>query len=318
MTGTVTGDAVGREVGPDGATVAAGPLRLDVPVRDAARARALYADLLGARVVAGPDADRPVIDLRLPPGLGVRLGVADGPRLLTVATPRLDAVAAACAETGLATVTTGDAVTVTDPRFGGGELRFVDLATAADEAIGGPGPDPVAVAPGTVRAVGLRRVDHVCFAVPDLRPGQAVLTAAGGRPVLGGDGPGGGRALVMRFDGMAVEMLAPYRDDAIIARFLARRDGRSGIHHLTAMVADVTAAVAALDAVGIPTVDTDATTRPTWHETFLRPNATDGLLIQLARTDIRHDATLTSEQLDDVHAGRIVAVDYTMRRGGTT
>lgn len=316
MTGTVRGDAADRTAA-GGAGVAAGPLRLDVPVRDVTRARTLYTDVLGARVVAEPGPDHPTTDLWLPPGLGVRLQAVDGPRRLTVATEHLDAVAAACAETGLAAAISDDAVTVTDPRFGGGELRFVAGATAAAEAVGDPGPDPAAAAPGTVGAVGLRRVDHVCFAVPDLRPGQAVLMAAGGRPVLGGDGPGGGRALVLRFDGMAVEMLAPYREDAIIARFLARRDGRSGIHHMTAMVADVTVAVAALTAAGIPTVDTDATTRPTWHETFLRPNATDGLLIQLARTDIRHDVTLTPEQLEDVHAGRIVAVDYTMRRGGT-
>ena len=303
----------------DTPAVPSGPLRLDVAVRDLDRARTLYADLLGARVLEpaeaiGPDGAARGLGLRLPPGLGVRARSPEGPRLLTVVTPDLPAVTAACARLGLTTSEAGGGLTVTDPRFGGGELRFVAPDAAPAEAVGG------AVAHGpvdaAVGAVGVHRVDHVCFAVPDLRPGQEVLAAAGGRPVLGGDGPGGGRALVMRFDGMAVEMLAPYTDDAIIARFLARRGGRSGIHHLTAMVADVPAAVAALTAAGIPTVDTDATTRPTWHETFLRPAATDGLLIQLARTDVRHDETLTAAQLDDVHAGRIVAVDYTMRTGG--
>jgi catechol 2,3-dioxygenase-like lactoylglutathione lyase family enzyme len=299
----------------DPRTAPPGPRRLRLGVADIAAARALWVDLLGGvpapDVADGPrDAAGPV--LVLSPALDIALHASQhpGPTELTVATDRLDQVRTACERLGLATHEDGLDLVLDDERFGGGELRFV---TTAGASRGGGHADPTVDGPAR-GAVGLRRADHVCFAVADLHVGAAVLEAAGGWPVLGGDGPAGARALVLRFPHLKVEMLAPTAGDGPVARYLARRAGRSGIHHFTLFVHDVSVAVDALTAAGVPTVDTDATTRATWHETFLRPNATDGLLIQLARTTVDHREPLSDGQLADIHAGRYTAVDYTMRR----
>lgn len=289
----------------------AGPLDLILGVADLDPARRLWTDLLGGEPVTSEGA-RSIVHLAPELDLILEASEMSGPRRLTVATDRPDAVRSACSRLGLATSEDGDALVLEDHRFGGGQLCF--LPTRSSREDGGSIERTVAGPPRG--AVGLLRADHICFAVEDLRIGAEVLEAAGGWPVLGGDGPAGARALVLRFPHLKVEMLAPTDPDGPVARHLARREGRSGIHHLTLFVEDVDSAVAALTTAGIPTVDTDSTTRPTWHETFLRPGATDGLLIQLARTTVDHRDRLTDEQIADIHAGRYSAVDYLMRHRG--
>lgn len=286
-----------------------GPRRLDLGVADLASARALWTDLIGAKVVHDVPGRT---TLQLSPTLDVTLdpSAVPGPTQLVVATDRLDAVRDASSRLGLMMHEGDDDLVLDDARFGGGQLVLVATAPAA-EASGHPDSTIAGPASG---AIGLRRADHVCFAVEDLRVGAEILEAAGGWPVLGGDGPAGARALVFRFPHLKVEMLAPTAPDGPVARYLSRRSGCSGIHHFTLFVEDVAGAVSGLTAAGVPTVDTDATTRATWHETFLRPNATDGLLIQLASTNIDHRLRLEAAQLADIHAGRYSAVDYTMRR----
>ncbi len=295
---------------------APGPYRLALDVVDVASARTLWTEVLGGTFGPGKVADTTI---RVAPELEVALQASErpGPTELVVATARLDAVRDTAARIGLRTREVGDGLVLDDARFGGGHLRFVATESTVSEK-DSDDDSGVVTEHGTdapaVGVIGLRRADHVCFAVEDLHPGAAVLEAAGGWPVLGGDGPAGARALVFRFPHLKVEMLAPTSPDGPVARYLARRSGRSGIQHLTLFVHDVAAAVAGLTARGIPTVDTDATTRETWHETFLRPTATDGLLIQLARTSINHRRRLADDQLDGIHAGRYSAVDYRMHR----
>lgn len=286
-----------------------GPRRLDLGVADLTNARALWIDLIGGEIV--PDQSGRTT-LRLSPLLYVTLQPSEvpGPTQLVVATDQLASVRDAAARLGLMVHEGQNSIVFDDARFGGGELSFV--ATTPTEATSG---HPDSTIDGPARGtLGLRRADHICFAVHDLRIGAEVLEAAEGLPVLGGDGPAGARALVFRFPHLKVEMLAPTADDGPVARYLARRSGRSGIHHFTLFVKDVAQAVNGLTAAGVPTVDTDAETRATWHETFLRPNATDGLLVQLASTPIDHRLRLDVDELADIHDGRYSAVDYTMRR----
>ena len=291
-------------------TTPPGPSRLMLDVKDLAAARELWTDLLGGTTDPDQSDDGTI---RVAPGLDVVLQPSDrsGPSQLVVATAQLAAVRSVARELGLRTRDGDDGLVIDDARFGGGHLRLIATEPAPpDVDVSGehaPDDPPMGV-------IGLRRADHVCFAVDDLRVGAALLDAAGGWPVLGGDGPAGARALVFRFPHLKVEMLAPTAGDGPVARYLARRDGRSGIQHLTLFVHDVTAAVAGLTEAGVPTVDTDATTRETWHETFIRPVATDNLLIQLARTTIDHKRRLAADQIDDINAGRYSAVDYQMRR----
>ena len=296
-----------------GSTPPPGPALLTLAVADIDASCRLWTELLGGTNSLSARATVNGAVVRLTPEFDIALeaSAAPGPVGLAVATDRLSEVRAACERLDLLTRDDGDALVLDDARFGGGQLRFVPTAPPS-----GVAEHAERTVSGRPRgAVGLQRADHVCFAVEDLRVGAEVLEAAGGWPVLGGDGPADARALVLRFPHLKVEMLAPTAPDGPVARHLERRAGRSGIHHLTLFVEDVPAAVSALTAAGIPTVDTDATTRPTWHETFLRPGATDGLLIQLARTTIDHREPLTDTELADVHAGRYSAVDYTMRLG---
>ncbi len=289
---------------------APGPHRLALDVADTKKALILWTEILGGTRWSGSE-DAPVI--RIAPELEISLRAAadPGPSELVVISDRMDAVRETVHRIGLAAHEVADGLVLDDARFGGGHLRFV--AAQSVPSTSGEASERTTDGPPT-GVIGLRRADHVCFAVEGLQIGAAVLDAAGGWPVLGGDGPAGARALVFRFPHLKVEMLAPTSSDGPVARYLARRKGRSGIQHLTLFVHDVAAAVTGLVAADIPTVDTDATTRETWHETFLRPVATDGLLIQLARTSVDHRQRLTDTQIDDIYAGRYAAVDYVMRR----
>lgn len=84
--------------------------------------------------------------------------------------------------------------------------------------------------------------------------------------------PGGGK----------VELLAPATPGAgFVADFLARRG--SAVHHLTVVVDDLDAALAALRRAGIEPVDEDRDDE-WWHEAFVRPSLAGGVVVQVAWT----------------------------------
>ncbi|TVR28915.1 MAG: hypothetical protein EA388_16125 [Nitriliruptor sp.] len=279
---------------------ALGPAVLHLGVEDLTRADQLYHEALGASRL--PVEDPAAGAWLLPPGLVVsaRTDRARGTDHLEVAVADLDAVATVAAELGLDTETRDQRLWIEDPAVGGGQLALTSPTTRAAPADGRQ--------PG---AMGLQGTDHVCLAVEDLPRAVDLLRAAGGTPVLAGDGTVGARAVLLRFDRTKIELLSPIADGPI-RRFVERRGG-SGIHHLTLFVADVRAAAAGLDAYGLPWVDLDDRTRASWHELYLRPRGTDGLLIQLARTDQDHRTPLTAAQLDDALAGRYDVTSYTMQ-----
>lgn len=285
------------------AAPAAGPAVLRVEVADLDRAAGLYGVLGGAEVDAAGVGRR----WSLPPGLTIEatVGPRPGPRAVLVAVDDLSGLAARAAELAVATAERGSELVVTDPRVGGGELVFVptdalDLpATAARPTAAG-------------NRLGLEGFDHVCLAVPDLELSAALIHAAGGIALIGGDSPLGGRVLQFGFPRHKLELMAP-TGPGPITQFLDRRQGRAGIQHATLMVRDVLVAVAALDRAGLDTIGTDTTTQPAWHETYIRPRAADRLLLQLAATTNHIRGTLTPEQVSDVIAGRYIAHDYAMR-----
>ncbi len=157
---------------------------------------------------------------------------------------------------------------------------------------------------------GLLRVDHVAIATSDPAEGVALFgDALGGRFLFGGDNDRQGIRVVQFAlpGGMKIELISPLREDAAVARFLARRG--PGVHHITLIFADVEVAVARLTASGYEVVDVDLTS-PTWREAFVRPRSGCGTLLQLADTTARWDGPAASGiTLDDVLAGRVVFTD---------
>jgi methylmalonyl-CoA/ethylmalonyl-CoA epimerase len=157
---------------------------------------------------------------------------------------------------------------------------------------------------------GLLRVDHVALAMADPREGVALFgDALGGEFLFGGDNDRQG-ILIVQFalpGGMKIELISPLREDAAVARFLARRG--PGVHHITMIFADVEVAVARLTVSGYEIVDVDLA-NPAWREAFVRPRSGCGTLLQLADSTKRWDLPPASDiTLDDVLAGRVVFTD---------
>jgi methylmalonyl-CoA/ethylmalonyl-CoA epimerase len=277
-----------------------GPSLLRLGVRDLDAATTRFETVLGGLALPAPPL-APRWALR--PGLLVETRCVDepGPRELIVRVPDLSAVVQVAEVQGLAVAVDGDTLRVTDARVASGEL----VCTSR------PGPAaPTAHTPG---AAAVRRTDHVALVVSDLRRALTLLQAAGGVPVLGGDGEVGARAVLLRFDLVKIELLAP-TGPGPTQDFLDRRGGRAGLHHLTVVVDDVAAADAALRQLGLTTVGLDTQRRATWHEAFLPPREHDRFLIQLAWTDQDHRTPLTSEQLRDVLHGCYDVTSYTFER----
>ena len=127
-----------------------------------------------------------------------------------------------------------------------------------------------------------RTLDHVGIAVPSLdealRTWESLLGSRGsGREAVDSQGV----EVVFVGQGAArVELLAPTRPDSPVARFLERRG--PGMHHLCYRVADLRAALAALEGEGFRLIDREP--RPGAHGrlvAFLHPQTADGVLVEL-------------------------------------
>ena len=76
---------------------------------------------------------------------------------------------------------------------------------------------------------------------------------------------------------------------------------------MTVYVDDVAAAAGALVAAGFGVVDTSLESEA-WHETFVRPSAAFGALIQVARARDRWDRPFPGLTLEAVLEGRVQVV----------
>lgn len=125
------------------------------------------------------------------------------------------------------------------------------------------------------------RLDHVGVAVPDLAAALApyrVLGATVGEPFA--VEAQGVRACFVAAGGATVELLEPLGAEGPLAGFLRRHPG-GGLHHLCHEVADLGAAVAALEALGARALGPP---RPGAHGrdvVFLHPAALSGVLTEL-------------------------------------
>lgn len=132
-------------------------------------------------------------------------------------------------------------------------------------------------------AVGLKRVDHVSMAVPDLDAQLAWQERVFGMTPDGDewtDEQLGYRGRVLRIPGslLQFEIIQPTRPDSFLRRFMETR--RAGMHHICCEVESVEAAAAGLRANGIEPfggiIESD------WHRhTFIHPRDSGGILFQL-------------------------------------
>ena len=151
----------------------------------------------------------------------------------------------------------------------------------------------------------IANVDHVAIAVYSIADAVPLFCdALGARFLTGGDNDETGILLVhLQLPGMKLELMQPLRDDSILAAHLARRG--AGFHHMTFFVDDVLSTVEALESDGIPTTGTDVST-PYWSETFIKPAASFGALMQFVSSTRTWGVATDEFTLADVLAGQIV------------
>jgi methylmalonyl-CoA/ethylmalonyl-CoA epimerase len=134
---------------------------------------------------------------------------------------------------------------------------------------------------------GAQRFDHTALAVESI---EAALPLY--RDLLGGelrfdhtDARAGFRAVQLRYpNGARLELLEPAGERSSFLRdFLAQRG--EGAHHLTYLVEDLRAAVAAIRAAGYRVVDEDYA-NPAWQQAFISPVSAHGTIVQLAQSSL--------------------------------
>lgn len=133
----------------------------------------------------------------------------------------------------------------------------------------------------------IKRVERVAIAVIDLDAAREFFERVLGAEFLAIEDVAdqGFRYQPFRVAGFTLELLCPYRDDSVIARFLDRRG--PGVHHVSFEVEDLDHAVASLAAEGIvvagridypPEVIFEG---HHWREAFVHPRDAFGVLLHL-------------------------------------
>lgn len=134
----------------------------------------------------------------------------------------------------------------------------------------------------TPRDAGVRRVDHVGIATPDLDRALAFYRDALGMRVAWDEvvEEQGVRAVFLACGhGTEIELLIPTRDDSAVAKFIAKRG--AGMHHVAYEVEDIAAALADAKARGLRLVDASPRRGARGHlVAFLHPEAAGGVLVE--------------------------------------
>lgn len=142
---------------------------------------------------------------------------------------------------------------------------------------------------------------HVAAAVPSLDTAHARWRDRLGAGDLAGDGPFlGFRNHQYRFgNGAVLELLEPNASGgAFVGRFIERFGAT--VHHVTLKVPDLPEALGVLADAALPVVDVSLDD-PRWQESFVRPSAVGGMIVQVAATTLDDDgwAELTGFRVTD-------------------
>jgi methylmalonyl-CoA/ethylmalonyl-CoA epimerase len=130
-------------------------------------------------------------------------------------------------------------------------------------------------------AIGIRRLDHVCWAVRKLEDALPLLTELMGMTIEGRfDNPDMGyRGVGLRVPGGTghFELLEPLGADSYLHRFLEERG--PGLHHVTFEVDDADQAAKAIKDYGIEPFGGVRRSHG-WAETYIHPKDSGGVLFQ--------------------------------------
>jgi methylmalonyl-CoA/ethylmalonyl-CoA epimerase len=137
--------------------------------------------------------------------------------------------------------------------------------------------------------------DHAAHAAPRIRPLLALYCdVLEGTPLMGGTHSLGFRHLQIRFpDRGKLELIEPLPGSTFLDSFFARNP-LGGLHHITYMVDDVRRRVAVARARGFPVFGEEYGDH--WHEAFIHPRDTSGVLIQFAW----HDPASSRDRVSDL------------------
>lgn len=143
----------------------------------------------------------------------------------------------------------------------------------------------------------VKRLDHVSWAVEDIRSTLPLVELLGGRFYQGADHARNSfRWVQFRLPHGMLEIMSPLGEDSFLHKFL--RDRGEGLHHLTFEVVDLSDAVRIAEQKGFRVTGLNYSEH--WSEAFLHPRTTNGVLIQLAQWE---EDIWVGYTLDEVLAG---------------
>ena len=126
----------------------------------------------------------------------------------------------------------------------------------------------------------VKRLDHVAWAVSDIRASLHLVEMLGGRFYQGADNHRNSfRWVQFRLPQGMLELISPLGEQSFLHRFLQRRG--EGMHHLTFEVENLSEAVRQATDRGFAVTGLHFSDH--WNEAFLHPRTTNGVLIQLAQ-----------------------------------
>jgi methylmalonyl-CoA epimerase len=138
--------------------------------------------------------------------------------------------------------------------------------------------------------MGIKRLDHVCWAVRKLDDALPLLTGLMGMTVEGRfeDPEVGFRGVGLRVPGGTghFELLEPLDESSYLHRFLDERG--PGLHHVTFEVEDIDRAADSMKAFGIEPMGGVRRTHG-WAETFIHPADSGGVLFQFFVEEEEHE-----------------------------
>lgn len=141
------------------------------------------------------------------------------------------------------------------------------------------------------KKIGVKRLDHVCWAVHHLEDVLPFLTDLMGMTIEGRfeNQDVGFRGVGLRVPGGTghFELLEPYDAESYLHKFLEEKG--PGLHHVTFEVEDAENAAVAIAEFGIQPWG-GVTRSDGWVETFIHPRDSGGVLFQFYHEEQEHDA----------------------------
>lgn len=155
--------------------------------------------------------------------------------------------------------------------------------------------------------MGIKRLDHVCWAVERVDDVLPLLTDLMGMTVEGRfENPEVGfRGVGLRVPGGTghFELLEPLDENSYLHRFL--KDKGPGLHHVTFEVEDIDEAAAAIRSHGIEPMGGVQRSHG-WAETYIHPRDSGGVLFQFYEEEEghHHEADEDHSRIQEVEGGK--------------